>query len=150
MPKPPVCSFAPRGVRPLGRAGAFVAGADDPNAMSYNPAGLAFAVNGALVDFGLPLHYTDFTRQNPVSGEFMPTVRGQGLTLPSPTMAAVYRFESLPEVTFGSSVHADYPLLQNWPDELSDGSPSAPTLCDFELQRYGRGEDCRWRRLDAY
>ena len=116
--------LAPRGVRPLGRAGAFVAGADDPNAMSYNPAGLSFAVNGALVDFGLPLHFTDYTRQNPVSGEFMPTVRGEGLTLPSPTIAAAYRFESLPDVTFGTSVHADYPLLQNWPDELPDGSPA--------------------------
>ena len=49
--------LAPRGVRPLGRAGAFVAGADDPNALSYNPAGLAFARNGILVDFGIPIHF---------------------------------------------------------------------------------------------
>ena len=31
--------YADRGVRPLGRAGAFVAGADDPGAITYNPAG---------------------------------------------------------------------------------------------------------------
>ena len=32
--------YADRGVRPLGRAGAFVAGADDPGAITYNPAGM--------------------------------------------------------------------------------------------------------------
>ncbi|MBT6177555.1 MAG: hypothetical protein HOI23_09920 [Deltaproteobacteria bacterium] len=116
--------LAPRGVRPLGRAGAFVAGADDPNSLSYNPAGLAFSHSGMLIDFGIPLHFTDYTRQNPLSGEFMPTVQGQGLTLPSPTIATAYRFEALPEVTFGTSVHADYPLLQNWPDKLPDGTPA--------------------------
>ena len=30
-----------RGVRPTGRAGAFVAGADDASALWFNPAGLA-------------------------------------------------------------------------------------------------------------
>src|SRR5262249_35607125 len=42
--------LAPRGVRPLGRAGAFVAGADDVHALTYNPAGLAFADKQVLVD----------------------------------------------------------------------------------------------------
>lgn len=116
--------LAPRGVRPLARAGAFVAGADDPNALSYNPAGLAFSQNGILIDVGLPLHNTDYTRQNPASGEFMPTVQGEGMMLPSPTIAGSYRFEEFPELTFGTSLHADYPLLQNWPDELPDGSPA--------------------------
>ena len=34
--------FSDRGVRPMGRAGAFVAGADDLNATYYNPAGIKF------------------------------------------------------------------------------------------------------------
>ncbi len=34
--------FTDRGVRPLGRGGAFVAGADDAGSIAYNPAGLAF------------------------------------------------------------------------------------------------------------
>ena len=42
--------FSDRGVRPVGRAGAFVAGADDLGAIWYNPAGLAFAGNSVLVD----------------------------------------------------------------------------------------------------
>jgi hypothetical protein len=36
----------PHGARPLGRGGAFVAGADDLNAIYYNPAGVA------AIDFG--------------------------------------------------------------------------------------------------
>ena len=32
--------LADRGVRPLGRGGAFIAGADDLGAIAYNPAGL--------------------------------------------------------------------------------------------------------------
>ena len=50
--------FSDRGVRPMGRAGAFVAGADDLGAIWYNPAGLADAGTSVLVDFGY-LHFTD-------------------------------------------------------------------------------------------
>ena len=35
--------FSDRGVRPLGRGGAFVAGADDLGAIWYNPAGIVDA-----------------------------------------------------------------------------------------------------------
>src|SRR5580692_11612421 len=55
--------FSDRGVRPLGRGGAFVAGADDLGAIWYNPAGVVDAPSSVLVDASW-LHYTsDFTRQ---------------------------------------------------------------------------------------
>src|SRR5579862_3129310 len=55
--------FSDRGARPMGRAGAYVAGADDLGAAWYNPAGLAEAGTSVLVDFGY-LHFTDsYTRQ---------------------------------------------------------------------------------------
>src|SRR5579863_6584919 len=58
--------FSDRGVRPLGRGGAFVAGADDLNATWYNPAGLADAGTSILFD-GAWLHFTSsFTRQTNV------------------------------------------------------------------------------------
>ena len=41
---------ADRGVRPLGRGGAFVAGADDLGAIWYNPAGLADAGTTLFID----------------------------------------------------------------------------------------------------
>lgn len=39
-----------RGVRPMARGGAFVAGADDPGAVFYNPAGIAFSGKQLLFD----------------------------------------------------------------------------------------------------
>ena len=42
--------FTDRGVRPMGRAGAFVAGADDLGAIWYNPAGIADAGTSILFD----------------------------------------------------------------------------------------------------
>src|SRR5205814_4654165 len=42
--------FSDRGVRPLARGGAFVAGADDLGAVWYNPAGLADAGTTLFAD----------------------------------------------------------------------------------------------------
>ena len=42
--------FSDRGVRPLGRGGAFVAGADDLGAIWYNPAGIVDAPSSFLLD----------------------------------------------------------------------------------------------------
>ena len=51
-----------RGVRPLGRGGAFVAGADDLGAIWYNPAGLADAGTSILVDFSWINFSAEWTR----------------------------------------------------------------------------------------
>ena len=115
--------IAPRGVRPLSRGGAFVAGAEDVHSLVYNPAGLGFAANEAIIDFGVPLHHTDYTRLLADSGERLPTVTGKGLGLPSPTMAAVHAYEPW-GLTFGAGLFADYPALQNWPRVLPDGQPA--------------------------
>src|SRR5215470_5968362 len=59
--------FSDRGVRPLGRGGAFVAGADDLGAVWYNPAGLADAGTSLLSDFSW-LHFTsEYTRSTQVA-----------------------------------------------------------------------------------
>ena len=56
--------FSDRGVRPMGRAGAYVAGADDLGSIWYNPAGIADAGTSILVDFGwLALRPSSYTRQ---------------------------------------------------------------------------------------
>ncbi len=61
-PTPPGLYYADRGVRPLGRAGAFVAGADDLGAIVYNPAGIFDAGGQFLID-GSWVHFTsDYTR----------------------------------------------------------------------------------------
>jgi len=55
--------FSARGVRPMGRAGAFVAGADDLGAIWYNPAGLADAGTSFLADFTWLRFSVDYTRE---------------------------------------------------------------------------------------
>src|SRR5271169_3823767 len=55
--------FSDRGVRPMGRAGAFVAGADDAGAVWYNPAGLADAGSSLLMDFAWLRFSVAYTRQ---------------------------------------------------------------------------------------
>src|ERR1700754_4350517 len=56
-----------RGVRPLGRGGAFVAGADDLGAIWYNPAGLADAGTSLLVDFSWVNFSAEYTRSTQVT-----------------------------------------------------------------------------------
>ena len=59
--------FADRGVRPLARGGAFIAGADDLGAIAYNPAGIYEAGSQLLVDASW-LHFTsDYTRRSLVA-----------------------------------------------------------------------------------
>lgn len=48
-----------RGIRPLGMGGAFVALADDQNAIFYNPAGLTQRVGGQFTLFELPLNISE-------------------------------------------------------------------------------------------
>src|SRR5579859_4449240 len=83
--------FSDRGVRPLGRGGAYVAGADDLGAIWYNPAGIVDAPSSILFDASW-LHFTsEFTRRSQVldsSGtvrvyEF-PTTHGTSPILPIP------------------------------------------------------------------
>jgi hypothetical protein len=47
--------FFIRGIRPLGMGGAFVAVADDENAVFYNPAGLTQRTGGQFILFDLPI-----------------------------------------------------------------------------------------------
>src|SRR5690606_1470373 len=78
--------LADRGVRPLGRGGAFVAGADDPHALWYNPAGLAWSGDQLLIDASLSLFEVSFTRIDG-GGNALPTVTGHHAYAPIPTVA---------------------------------------------------------------
>src|SRR5580698_5485467 len=62
--------FSDRGVRPMGRAGAFVAGADDLGAIWYNPAGLADAGTSFLFDMSWLDFSVTYTRELQVVDAF--------------------------------------------------------------------------------
>ncbi len=122
--------FSDRGVRPMGRGGAFVAGADDLGAIWYNPAGLADAGTSFLVDFSW-LHFSDtYTRQLQVidaQGAYQrftsPTVTGDSPILPLPTIAASYAFGANREFTVAAGVLAPYIALTAYPSTVQ-GQPS--------------------------
>lgn len=120
--------LTPRGVRPLARGGAFVAGADDPGALGYNPAGLAYSSSSALLDLSYPWFETTYTRTVRVPGTServtLSLVTGQDQQAPIPTLAVAHRVPWVRGLTVGAGILADIPALQNWPSELADGSPA--------------------------
>jgi long-chain fatty acid transport protein len=119
--------FSDRGVRPVGRAGAFVAGADDLGAIWYNPAGIAFAGNSVLVDaswlhFGSTFQRRTFVR-DPATGDetiqgsnYYPEVRGTSPLLPLPTLAISNNF-GLEKFNFAFGMYAPYSALTTYPEE---------------------------------
>ncbi len=122
--------FSERGVRPMGRAGAFVAGADDLGAIWYNPAGLADAKTSLLADFSW-LHFaSDYTRtlrivdaDNTVRYVTNDTVNGSSPVIPLPTLAGSYNWGERKEWTFAAAAYAPYAAIVTYPDTVN-GKPS--------------------------
>jgi long-chain fatty acid transport protein len=111
-----------KGVRPLGRGGAFVAGADDLNAIWYNPAGIVDTPTSLLLD-GSYIHYSDtFTRQtvstSATGAEYnnrFPTVSGSTPFLPIPTIAGSYRFGDAKQYAVAFGIYAPDAALLSYP-----------------------------------
>jgi long-chain fatty acid transport protein len=129
--------FSDRGVRPLGRGGAFVAGADDLGAIWYNPAGLVDAPSSLLVDAAW-LHYTsDVARQSLVTSstgttfvQSFPQVSGSTPVLPIPTIAASYRFGREKQFAVAAGIFAPMTAVTSYPATITgaDGTQvAAPT-----------------------
>jgi long-chain fatty acid transport protein len=122
--------FSDRGVRPMGRAGAFVAGADDLGAVWYNPAGLADAKTSVLADFSWLRFSSDYTRQlrivdadDTVRYVSSPTVSGTSPVIPFPTLAASYNFGRRKEWTVAGGSYAPYAAIATYPERVG-GQPS--------------------------
>jgi len=137
--------FSDRGVRPMGRAGAFVAGADDLGAIWYNPAGLADAGTSALADFGW-LHFTDsWNRQlrivdadGTVKYPTFPKVSGASPVLPIPTLAASLALGKEKRWTLAGGFLAPEVALASYPDTLNgQPSPSRYTLGSYDGSALG-------------
>ncbi len=122
--------FSDRGVRPMGRAGAFVAGADDLGAIWYNPAGLADARTSLLGDFSWLRFSSEFTRSlqvvdadNTVRNVSSAKVTGSSPIIPFPTLAASYNFGRDKEWTVAGGSYAPYAAIATYPDRVN-GQPS--------------------------
>ena len=130
-----------RGARPLGRGFAFVAGADDPQALWYNPAGIAWSGQQFLLDATLTFLRTDFTRIDS-GGNELPTVQLDATPLPIPMIAYTH---PIGDWTLGLGLHAPNAGLLSWPRGVraSGGTCDATTAegmgdadCEAAPQRY--------------
>lgn len=105
-----------RGARALGRAGSFVAGADDGGAMSYNPAGLGeIAGWSILLDAGLVLQRVSYARIDS-GGNPHPPVDGTMEVLPIPTLSITHKPRKVPWLTVGGGLWAPYLGVNSWPE----------------------------------
>jgi long-chain fatty acid transport protein len=139
--------YGDRGVRPLGRAGAFIAGGDDLGAIAYNPAGLYEAGGQVLVDGGW-VHFTsDYTRQtllhqtDPNTGQTVGTtvqtfapVHGSTPFLPIPTLAV--SFQPHPKWVVALGIFAPYAALPTYPSADDFKGKSTADIANGSPQRY--------------
>ena len=121
--------FSDRGVRPLGRGGAFVAGADDVGAMWYNPAGIADARGTFLADASFMLFGADFQRRTQVVGGGgavqiydYPSVHGDAPPLAIPTIGIAFPVGEEKRFVWGIGAYAPYAPLLRWPETIQDTS----------------------------
>src|SRR4051812_19545961 len=119
--------FSERGVRPMGRAGAYVAGADDLGAIWYNPAGLADAKTSLLADFSWLRFTSEYTRtlkivdaDNTVRYVSNDPVNGSSPIIPLPTLAGSYNFGEKKEFTFAAAAYAPYAAIVTYPDTVNN------------------------------
>ena len=117
-------------MRPLGRGGAFVAGADDIGAIWYNPAGLADTGTTLYIDFAWLNFSSEYTRQTQVTDANgtvrtfkYPQVNGTTPFLPIPTIGGSYAFGKNKEFTIALGVLAPYTAIASYPLTVA-GQPS--------------------------
>lgn len=140
-----------RGVRGTGRAGALVAGADAPDSLWYNPAGLAWSGRQLQIDATLVLPDDEFTRIDG-GGEWQPTVESSLIPIPIPGVFYSEDF-GLRTLTFGVGVFAPTAVLEEWPETImvegiAEASPqrySLLSLAGTSLAHFALG--AAWRPL---
>jgi len=106
-----------QGSKAMGMANAFVAQADDPTALYYNPAGIAF-LKGAQFNLGglvIAVPQTSFDGTTALSGSEQVSERAKRDLFIAPSLYATYSFENMP-VTVGLGVNSIYPLAKSWDD----------------------------------
>lgn len=120
--------FTDRGVRPMGRAGAFVAGADDLGAIWYNPAGITDAGSSVLVDFSYLRFGSTYDRElliadasDTLTTVRSPRVEGSSSFMPLPTLAGSVAVSKKFSVAGG--LYSPYMALPHYPD-TAGGEPS--------------------------
>lgn len=133
--------FTDRGVRPLSRGGAFVAGADDLGAVWYNPAGVAETPREFLFDASWLAYSSTFSRETLArqsdgteSVYRHGTVKGTTPFLPIPTLAVSFPLDAKASWVAAFSVVAPYTAISSYPltDDLGRASGSRFLLVSLD------------------
>ena len=115
----------------------FLSGADDPQALHYNPAGLAYSGQQLLLDVSFTWFRGEYTRVDS-GGNTLPTIDLSTIPLPIPGLA--YSHPLNDELTLGVGLLVPNALLGDYPDGVTaDGSPCNPDedpTCQAAPQRY--------------
>lgn len=121
-----------RGARPLGRGGAFVAGVDDPNALWYNPAGIAASGNQVMGDAVLTIAFASVQRSD-AEGNLMQKVDAKPLPIPIPQLGVTHRF-GFKQLAFGAGIFAPNVLLVGYPRSMAGPNGTrTPTPTRYSL-----------------
>jgi long-chain fatty acid transport protein len=113
-----------QGAKAMAMANAFSAQADDPSALFYNPAGIAFlpGIQVNLGALGILVPQTEFSGTTALSGNpplgtgsSVVSERAKRDIFVAPTLYASYSLESIP-LSFGFGVNSIYPLAKSWDD----------------------------------
>jgi len=94
---------------------AFVAQADDPSALAYNPAGIAY-LKGKQVQIGYAvvlLPQTEFNGVTNVSSPDVASEKANGDMVALPTVYLTHALKSIP-LSFGLGINAFFPLQKRW------------------------------------
>lgn len=125
-----------RGTRQLARGFAWVAGADDPGALWYNPAGLAWSGQQFLLEATTTFLRADFTRVDS-GGNTLATVDANAQPLPIPMMGYTHPFG---DFTLGVGAFAPNASLLRWPRGVTGDGARCDTPgagdCGAAPQRY--------------
>ena len=136
----------PHGARPLALGGAFTAGADDLNAIYYNPAGVAAMDFGAtgwsgLLDGGFVLQNVTYTREE--NGIIRPPVTAdEGVLYGAPLVIPQLGFarqlkRSWGSMSFGLGVWIPYTGLPRYPEPSYATEADLRNVPNMAPQRYG-------------
>lgn len=94
---------------------AFAAQADDPSALAYNPAGIAFLKGSQFQLGGLTIlvPQTDFKGTTKLSGTTLVNEKANRDIFIAPTIYATTSLESIP-ISLGLGINSFYPLAKRW------------------------------------
>ncbi|MDB4974266.1 MAG: rane protein in aromatic hydrocarbon degradation [Myxococcaceae bacterium] len=113
--------LTPLGAEPAARGGARVAGSNDPHALWYNPAGLAYSGRQLVVDLTMPIARASFARFMP-DGSTTATASARPNIVPIPTLAYSDNF-GLERWGFGIGIVVPPAYSLDWPSQVS-GQPA--------------------------